>query len=101
MQEYDSLALEDNLEIGVVARPNIFLGILYLVNLLLYDRLKYDLIKEKSELGCWTDAFAPVPSSSQPKKQTHSLQWGLLREDLVIFPTYQGPIVNGPGMVLG
>ena len=29
---------------------------------------------------------APVSSSSQQKKQTHSLQWGLLGEDLVISP---------------
>ena len=32
-------------------------------------------------------ASEPVPSSSQPKKQTHSLQWILLGEDLVISPT--------------
>ena len=39
----------------------------------------------------WADtvlpASAPVPSSSQSKKQTHSLQWVLLGEDLGISPT--------------
>ena len=37
---------------------------------------------------CWANvvfpASAPVPSSFQPKKQTHNAQWGLLRKDLVI-----------------
>ena len=49
-----------------------------------------------------------MPSSSQPKKQTHSLQRSLLGEDLVVFPTcevgvqiIEGPIVKGPRMVLG
>ena len=39
----------------------------------------------------WADVVfpvsAPVLSSSQPMKQTHSLQWVLLGEDLVIPPT--------------
>ena len=53
-----------------------------------------------------------MPSSSQPKKQTHSLQWVLLGEDLVISPTFEGrgespvqfpegPIAKGLGLVLG
>ena len=51
MQAYGSLALEDNSEVG--------------------ER-------------CWADVVFPVsasvPLSSQPKKQTQSLQWVLLRE---------------------
>ena len=43
-------------------------------------------------------ASAPVPSSSQPKKQTHSLQWVLLGEDLVIYPTCE---VGVAGLVPG
>ena len=48
--------------------------------------------------------------SSQPKKQTHSFQWVLLGEDLVIYPNCgvgvaslipKGTIVKGPGMALG
>ena len=84
MQAYGSLALEDNLEVGeaVLGRCSIFLHL-----------------------------HAPVPSSSQPKKQIHSLQWVLLGEDLVISPTLElwglpvqvpiGPIAKGHGLVLG
>ena len=57
MQVYGSLALEDNLDVG------------------------------KAVLGDAFPVFAPVPSHSQSKKQTHSLQWVLLGEDLVISPT--------------
>ena len=56
-------------------------------------------------------ASAPVLSSSQPKKQTNSLQRVLLGEDLMISPTCEvgghqfdsrkGPIVKGSGMLLG
>ena len=75
-------------------------------------------LEDRSEVGegrCSADvvfpASAPVPFSSQPKKQTHSLQWVLLGEDVVISPTCEvgghkvqfteGPIVKGPRMVLG
>ena len=78
MQVYGSLALEDNSE----------------------------LVKQR-----WEDvAFptsAPVPSSSKPKKQTYSLQWVLLGDNLVISPTceervagLEGPIAKGTGMAL-
>ena len=64
---------------------------------------------------CWSVVVfpesAPVPSSSQPKKQTYRLQRVLLLgEDLVISPTrevgvigwiLEGSIVKGPGKVLG
>ena len=33
---------------------------------------------------------APVSSSSQSKKKTHSLQWVLLEKDLVLLPTFEG-----------
>ena len=59
MQVYGRLALEDNSEVGEVV-----LG--------------------KCSISC---ICTPVPSSSQPKKQTHSLQWVLLGEDLVSSPS--------------
>ena len=66
MQAYGSLASEDNSKVGeaVVGSDVIF------------------------------PASAPVPSSSQPKKQTHSLQWVHLEEDLLIFPNCE---VGVPG----
>ena len=45
---------------------------------------------------CWEDVVFPVPSTSQPKKQTPSLKWVLLGEDLVISPTYE---MGGGGVV--
>ena len=59
----------------------------------------------------WTEEVfresAPVPSNSQPKKQTHSLQWVLLEEDLVISPTCVLSVVgtakrawNDPGICI-
>ena len=51
MQVYGSLALEDNSKIGEAERHIAF------------------------------PASAPMPSSSQAKKQIHSLQWVLLGED--------------------
>ena len=44
------------------------------------------------EKRCWADVVFPaatalVPSSSQPKKPTHSLEWVLRGDDLVISPT--------------
>ena len=51
---------------------------------------------------CWPDvvfpASAPVPSTSQPKKQTYSLPWVLLGEDLVISPTCE---VGVAGLIPG
>ena len=48
---------------------------------------------------CSVDAVLPVsatvPSSSKSKKQTHSLQWVLWREDLVIYPTCEMAGVAG------
>ena len=51
-------------------------------------------LKDNSELfeevlgRCSIPVSVPVPSSSQTKKQTYSLQWVLLAEDdLVISPT--------------
>ena len=70
-------------------------------------------LEDNSEVGedVVFPASTPVPSSSQPKKQTHSLQWVLLGEDLVISPTCEvggspvrfpeGPTVIGPEFVLG
>ena len=61
MQVYCSgLALEDNSGIGEAVRA--------------------DLVYPVSAL---------VPSSTQPKKQTHNSQWVLLGEDLVISSTYE------------
>ena len=56
-------------------------------------------LEDISEVG----ASAPVPSSSQPKKQNKNLQWVLLEEDLVISPKRGLPVqfLKGPGMVLG
>ena len=75
---YRGLALEDNLEVGEAVGVDVVFP-----------------------------ASAPVPSNSQPKKQTHSLQWVLLGEDMVISPTceveelpvqfLEGPIAKGPG----
>ena len=82
MQAFGSLALEDNLEVGEAVAGQTYIVI---------------------------PASAPVPSSSQPKKQAPSLQRVLLGEDLVIFPTCEvgspvrfpeGPIAKGPGLVL-
>ena len=62
MQVYGSLALEDNSEVGeaVLGDAGVF------------------------------PLSEPVHSSSQPKKQTRSLQWVLLGEDLMISPTCEG-----------
>ena len=55
-------------------------------------------------------ASAPVPSRSQQKRKTNSLQWVLLGGDLVISPTCnvgdagqfpEGPIGKGHELVLG
>ena len=58
---------------------------------------------------CWADVVFPA-SAPVPKNQTHSLQWGLLGEDLVICPTCEvvaspvrfpkGPIPKEPGMTM-
>ena len=54
-----------------------------------YGSLVLEVISESGEavLGrCSISYVCPaVTSSSQLKKQTHSLQWVLLKEDLVIF----------------